>query len=399
MLWDVFCRVIDNFGDIGVCWRLAVDLGQRGHAVRLWVDDASALQWMAPQVTWRPSAQTGLLTGRGQVGVEVCRWADALLDPDTLPGLAAGDVVVEAFGCDPPEAFITRMQARAAQGQPPQWINLEYLSAEDYVERSHGLRSPVWSGPGAGLSKHFFYPGFTAATGGLLREPGLIEQRTRETTALEDRLAFLASLGVFLAPQDRTVLLFCYDSAPVADLLDKLNTQATDTVRSTQTAPPRSAIHVLLTPGPAARLASAWASQHPGHALHLHPLPALPQPTFDRLLWCCDLNFVRGEDSAVRALWAGRPHVWHIYEQDDGVHAAKLDAFMNRWMHAWPVDLRDAVKAWWRAWNSLGPMPQALPEWQAPNAAWRQASETARAELLAQADLTSQLLDFVSGSG
>jgi hypothetical protein len=21
--WDIFCRVIDNFGDIGVCWRLA----------------------------------------------------------------------------------------------------------------------------------------------------------------------------------------------------------------------------------------------------------------------------------------------------------------------------------------------------------------------------------------
>ncbi|MEO7887531.1 MAG: elongation factor P maturation arginine rhamnosyltransferase EarP, partial [Polaromonas sp.] len=41
--WDIFCKVIDNFGDIGVCWRLAADLASRGHKVRLWVDDASAL--------------------------------------------------------------------------------------------------------------------------------------------------------------------------------------------------------------------------------------------------------------------------------------------------------------------------------------------------------------------
>ena len=47
--WDIFCQVIDNFGDIGVCWRLAADLAARGHQVRLWVDDASALHWMAPQ--------------------------------------------------------------------------------------------------------------------------------------------------------------------------------------------------------------------------------------------------------------------------------------------------------------------------------------------------------------
>src|SRR6185437_16306635 len=110
MLWDVFCRVIDNFGDIGVCWRLAADLGQRGHQVRLWVDDASALAWMAPQVQWLVSAETGLVTGQGQARVEVCRWQDAELDNHALPDLKAGDVVVEAFGCDPPDAFIERMQ-------------------------------------------------------------------------------------------------------------------------------------------------------------------------------------------------------------------------------------------------------------------------------------------------
>jgi uncharacterized repeat protein (TIGR03837 family) len=401
MLWDVFCRVIDNFGDIGVCWRLAADLGRRGHQVRLWVDDASALRWMAPQVQWRVSASTGLLTGlvtgQGQANVEVCAWRDAERDAASLPGLQAGDVVVEAFGCDPPQAFVTRMQARAAQGQAPAWVNLEYLSAEDYVERSHGLRSPVWSGPGAGLSKRFFYPGFTPATGGLLREPGLIEQGQMWSDTPQ-RQRFLASLGIALRPADKAILIFCYDSAPVGELLDRLDAslaphgpRASDSGGET--------IHVLLTPGQATRLAQPWRDAHPASALAFHALAPLPQPDFDRLLWSCDLNFVRGEDSAVRALWAGRPHVWQIYEQDDGVHAAKLEAFMGRWMAAWPEDLRHAASAWWLAWNRLGPMPDALPDWRRPDGAWRQSSEASRAALLAQTDLAGQLLDFVTSSG
>ncbi|MBY0444112.1 MAG: elongation factor P maturation arginine rhamnosyltransferase EarP, partial [Burkholderiales bacterium] len=37
--WDIFCRVIDNYGDIGVCWRLARQLSfEHGFAVRLMVD-------------------------------------------------------------------------------------------------------------------------------------------------------------------------------------------------------------------------------------------------------------------------------------------------------------------------------------------------------------------------
>lgn len=396
MLWDVFCRVIDNFGDIGVCWRLACDLASRGHEVRLWVDDPGALAWMAPQVHWQDDdapRQTGLTTGVGQAGVTVCLWRDAQDLATLAPGLQAGDVVVEAFGCDPPDAFLARMQARAASGQAAQWVNLEYLSAEDYVERSHGLRSPVWSGAAQGLHKRFFYPGFTPATGGLLREPELITQRVHETGTRERQQPFLRRIGLDLPPDAPLVLLFCYDSAPVADLLDRL--------ASTPALP--GPPHVLLTPGPATRLAREWVQSrgpdHPALVSRLHEMPPLPQPDFDRLLWCCDLNLVRGEDSAVRALWAARPHIWHIYEQDDGVHAAKLEAFMARWLADWPPALAADVRAWWLAWNRLGPMPERLPEWHSPAAPWRQGSEKARARLLAQQDLTSQLIQFVSSSG
>lgn len=136
--WDIFCQVIDNHGDIGVCWRLAAELGARGHCVRLWVDDASALAWMAPQ---------------GAAGVQVLPW------PSTAPPDGPGDVVVEAFGCEIAPQFIAAIAHHTcANGQKPLWINLEYLSAEGYVERCHRLPSPLMNGPGKGLTRWFLTP-------------------------------------------------------------------------------------------------------------------------------------------------------------------------------------------------------------------------------------------------
>ena len=401
MLWDLFCRVIDNFGDMGVCWRLASDLGQRGHQVRLWVDDARVLQWMAPQVRWSADADLGLQTGRGQAGVTVCHWADAEALSDAHP-LIPGEVVIEAFGCHLPDAFVARMQRPA----PPQWVNLEYLSAEDYVERSHGLPSPVWHGPGAGLRKRFFYPGFTSATGGLLREPDLLTRRAAWNS--KTRQAWLHRHGIPWTPGERVVSIFCYANAPVDALLTQL---------AASEQPVATATHVLLAHGHATELGQAWQDAHVAarplgapqaklgepcaqrKALHLHPLPALPQPEFDHLLWSCDLNFVRGEDSAVRALWAGRPHIWQIYEQDDGVHADKLDAFMNRWMSDWPADLRTEVMAAWRGWNGLAPLPPSLPDWAPGSAPWPRHTQNARETLLKQQDLVTQLIHFVTRAG
>ncbi|MEK8029603.1 elongation factor P maturation arginine rhamnosyltransferase EarP [Ideonella sp. DXS29W] len=350
--WDLFCRVVDNFGDIGVCWRLAADLASRGHRVRLWVDDATALAWLAPQ---------------GLPGIEVIHWSS------DCPILEPGDVVVEAFGCDPPEAFVRAMASRTAPSRPPVWINLEYLSAEDYVERSHRLPSPQFNGPGAGLTKWFFYPGFTSATGGLLREPGLLARQARF-----DAKAWLAGLGVERRPGERLVSLFCYAAAPVASWLERLGDIPT---------------LLLATPGHAARLTKAAQAQGVPGTCRIRALPWLSQPDYDHLLWACDLNVVRGEDSFVRAQWAGRPFVWNIYPQDDGAHIVKLDAFLDRYLAAAAVPLAGPVRAWMHAWNAADPvLPASLPDlarWQGHSVAWRDT-------LLGQTDLCTQLLEFVT---
>ncbi|PUE56055.1 hypothetical protein B9Z36_12150 [Limnohabitans sp. Rim8] len=375
MHWDIFCRVIDNHGDLGVCWRLCADLTQRGHSVRLWVDDASALAWMAPQ---------------GCASIKVHVWpTDAALQ--TLAQDAAfkvGDVVVEAFGCALPEAF----QALMVQGTPPVWINLEYLSAERYVARSHGLASPVMSGPARGLMKWFFFPGFTPDTGGLLREPNLLDTSPAQDNTPSpfisrrskfDRAAWLAALPLDqpIAANERLISLFCYEPAALPDLLMQLS-QADERTRLLVTQGRPSAAVTAATQ--ALNLPPSGTGQ-----LQISQLPYFSQTDFDHLLWACDLNFVRGEDSLVRALWAGQPLVWHIYPQDDLAHHDKLHAFEAA------LDMPLLLRKFHAIWNGLetGPLP---PVSRAMLEDWRDWSSRTQHRLQSQTDLTTALLGFVA---
>jgi uncharacterized repeat protein (TIGR03837 family) len=363
MQWDIFCKVIDNHGDLGVCWRLASQLATAGERVRLWIDDASALGWMAPS---------------GQSGVRVIDWLDAAA-VQSAAAEPAPDVLIEAFGCEPaPELIASFAEASANDGARRAWINLEYLSAEPYVERLHGLPSPVFKGPGAGLTKRFFYPGFTPATGGLLREPGLMERQSRF-----DRRQWLQERQIPWRDGERLISLFCYEPGALTALLRQLAAGPTPT-------------RLLVTAGRAARAVQACISSQnepmPAaggrNALSISYLPYLTQPDFDHLLWACDLNFVRGEDSLVRALWAGAPLVWQIYPQDDDAHHVKLDSWLD-WLGAPP-----SLRLFHHAWNGFGSTPLPTLETRGP---WRETALAARARLLAQDDLLTQLRYLVAG--
>jgi uncharacterized repeat protein (TIGR03837 family) len=359
LLWDVFCRVVDNFGDIGVCWRLACNLAGRGQRVRLWVDDATALRWMAPA---------------GHDNVEVAAWAASTVFP------VPGDVVVEAFGCDPAPAFLAAMAQAADEGSASVWINLEYLSAEPYVERSHGLASPQMSGPARGLTKWFFYPGFTTATGGLLREAGLAAEQ-----AGFDAAAWLTGHGLALGDGERLVSVFCYPGAPVERLVAALAADGTPTLLATAPGAATGAVRAALA-----------ASSSRAATLRQIALPWLTQAGYDRLLWSADLNFVRGEDSWVRAHWAGRPFVWQAYPQDDGAHAAKIAAFLDRALAAAAAPAAQALRGWTAAWNGLDDAAAPLPHWTpAQLAATGSAARAWRDHLAASTDLVSRLLAFV----
>lgn len=383
--WDIFCRVIDNYGDIGVCWRLARQLvAEHGIAVRLWVDDVASLQRICPAVDANLEVQNCR-------GVEVRRWTESF--PDLVPAA----VVIEAFGCELPENYVAAMvsprtqfadhaQSRLSLAREQEvkraWLNLEYLSAEQWVEGCHGLPSPH---PYLPLTKYFFFPGFTAATGGLLREHGLLAQRDalqHSPAELWDHLGLPPPIS-----HETTVSLFCYDSAPIENLL---NAWAASTMP----------VRCLLPEGKALEQIASWAgrtclvagdSVQRGN-LVLNVIPFMPQENYDLLLWACDCNFVRGEDSFVRAQWAARPLIWQIYPQQDNVHQVKLNAFLDRYCQGLAEEAAAAWRTFHQNWNSGGHL-----DW---NNFWQhravlQRHAVAWAKQLAQIiDLASNLVSF-----
>ncbi len=201
--WDIFCRVVDNYGDVGVCWRLARQLAAE-HALEatLWLDDLAPLARIAPGVDRELALQHS-------EGVTVRRWNEPFADTKVA------DVAIEAFGCGLPDRYVAAMLQRSVA---PTWFVLEYLSAEAWVDRSHGLASPH---PRLPLTRRFWFPGFTSRTGGLLRERGLLDARDRFVDDSGAQRDFWARLNVPpIADGEIRASLFSYANPGLPGLFD-----------------------------------------------------------------------------------------------------------------------------------------------------------------------------------
>lgn len=344
MRLDIFCSVIDNYGDIGIAWRLARQLvAEYGLEVCLWVDDLASFKHIRPEVD--PGHERQELHG-----VLIRHWGASMPD-DVTPA----EVVIEALACEVPDAYV---QAMAARTPKPVWINLEYLSAEDWVNACHGLPSPH---PRLPLVKYFFFPGWRAGTGGVLREQCLEREMREFRDSPEAMSAFWKRLGLppptegSLKPETR-ISLFAYENAAIPELLQAWSNHP-------------EAIRCLVPEGrPVAQVAAYFkaADARPGDRfqhgnLTVDILPMLDQDNYDRLLWSCDLNFVRGEDSFVRACWAGQPLVWQAYRQEEGAHWPKIDAFLKLYCQDLAGETSSALQTLWRAWNRETGVAEAWP--------------------------------------
>lgn len=372
MKCDLFCSVVDNYGDIGITWRLARQMAaEHAISVRLWVDDLHTFRHIQPEIDPGLDIQT-------QADVEVRRWSEPF--PEIIPG----DVIIEALGCNLPESLINTM---AKQSPPPVWLNLEYLSAENWVAGVHGLPSPH---PRHSLVKHFFMPGFTAQTGGLTRESGLTLKRDTFQNDENARRLFWHQLGQPESGRMRASL-FSYESACLPSLLGAIAQGKTE-------------CDLLVPFGRAVPGIAQWFDRDSLEAgscvtrgqLRVFVLPMLPVDDYDRLLWACDLNFVRGEDSFVRAQFAGQPMVWQAYRQDDGAHLGKLEAFLDLYCAELPPEPAADLRAFWRAWNREENVSRL---WQAYHSALPTLRNHARiwaAQLAQQDDLASNLVKFIN---
>jgi hypothetical protein len=346
---DLFCRVIDNYGDIGVCWRLARQLvHEHGCEVRLVVDGMAAFAVIAPAIN-------PVLTQQSFLGVQVIAWHAAA-------SLVPTDVVIEAFACDPPALYV---EAMALQTPKPVWINLEYLSAEAWVDDIHGMASRHQRLP---LTKYFFCPGFTRASGGLVREQ--LAARTINGACNGE----IPSPSGGAKPCPLQIFAFAYPHAPVRALVQGFEAAS---VPATVT------------------LAEPLIRAQP----HWHAAPPVPQTQFDALLARFDVLIVRGEDSFIRAQWAAKPLLWHIYPTDDGAHWVKLDAWLDRYCVGLNASVAVAYRAASHAFNAAAsdaaPSPsyallaQNIDALTAHAAQWRDT-------LMQQTDLATRLLNFAA---
>lgn len=370
--WDIFCNVVDNYGDIGIAWRLARGLvREHGVPVRLWVDNLPAFHHIWPDVSTDAEQQV-------REGVMVCAWRTPFAA--TVPA----QVVIEAFGCALPERYLTAMSERSP---PPVWINLEYLSAEPWVVDHHGLPSPH---PRLPLTKHFFFPGYTQGTGGLLVESDLDEQRTMFLDTQTEALWHSFGMDGPQADELR-VSLFAYENPALPALLDAW---AADTRPVTCLAPEGRVIPQL-----AAWLGAAEVKPgdlHQRGRLRLKVLPFLDQDRYDHLLWACHLNFVRGEDSCVRAQWAARPMVWQAYPQAGNAHWDKLKALLVHYTADLGGAAAGAVNEMWQRWNGMPGMDMAVcwAEWRAQQAAIERHADAWCERLRLMGSLTDRLVAF-----
>jgi uncharacterized repeat protein (TIGR03837 family) len=345
--WDVFCRVVDNYGDAAVCWRLAMQLAkEQGGQVRLFIDLPQTLQPLQPAIDPHSALQI----------VEGVTIRPLAAEAASLVYEEVADVVVEAFGCGLPEGYEQLLAQRHAQGKRSLWIILEYLSAEPWVASHHGLPSPH---PRLPVERYFFFPGFTPDTGGLLREGNLLQRRDEFLSDPTSKDRFWEALGfaqgeVAARPHDPvTVSLFGYENPAIPSLLQAWVDSPVPVVAAITSGRTRPQVMEFL--GLAGNPDSLNAQTVRRGNLEARFIPFVSQPLYDQLLWSCDWNFVRGEDSFVRAQWAARPFTWHIYPQADQAHAVKLEAFLERYCARWPAELGQPFGTLWRFWNGLAP--------------------------------------------
>lgn len=368
MSCDIFCRVIDNFGDAGVTWRLARQLGNEFEiTTRLFVDDLVSLAVLVPALDPLRSSQ---IVER----VEVRGWpSDDITD---IP-LAAADYVIEAFQCALPLRYVNAMTLRRVA---PVWINLDYLSAESWVTAHHLLPSPH---PQLALNKYFFFPGFEQGAGGLLRERDLFLKR--------DAALLLTNPQQHL--NELRVLIFGYANAALPELLNAIERMSLKTAKT----------FVTIPNSPLGDAATVWQDAKnvaSADNLRINIQPFISQFEFDSLLWSQDVCFVRGEDSFVRAQWGAKPFVWQIYPTSDGAHLTKLNAFLDRYCIGLQIGAAAAVRELWRAWNvedSLAISPAWL-EFMRHRTVLNSHARAWADHLAEQPDLATNLVTFVEKS-
>lgn len=351
---DIFCDVIDNYGDAGFSLRLARALLKRDISICFYCNNIDTLRSIISENDLKNPS------------LKLMPWPKAS-DYEPSP------TVIEAFSCRLPEELNDKLRDRHSLV-----IELDYLTAEKFAEDCHMLSSSS-----DGIDSYFFFPGFTQKTGGVIFEKEFEEDIRKHRTDV-------------LTTDGMKISLFSYENPRLKELLQELSNSTFNpsiTVFAGKALDNLNRIcNCSLSAGKSINL----------KGLHIKARSMCSQPEYDQILLSSDLNLVRGEESVVRAMLVGKPFLWHIYVQDEDAHLVKLNSFFDRIQEycATDKDAKDVVERvralhlFYNGSTDVNEIPQEIFNKDFMNR-WKKLCEAWSAHLLSLGSLTDNLLNFI----
>jgi len=305
---DIFCSVIDNYGDIGFIYRFAKEykLARNNSRVRVFIDDLKSLSHINKSIDVNLAYQE--VKGVFYIDLKIS-------ESDFLSKIDMADFIIEAFGFDIPSYYLDKIKISSSL-----IINLEYLSAENWVSSYHKKESLLNFDR---VKKYFFMPGLNSDSGGLVLDSSMKENCYK---MIKDRVYYFESLinnENFIYNDDLIIgSIFSYEknfSNLIRDLLSEKDKRFV----------------LIITKGKSEEsfryLLNSDENYIKKDNIELFFIDFLEQEEYDILLNICDFNFVRGEDSFARAILSGKPFLWHAYMQEDNYQLVKVKAFLDEY--------------------------------------------------------------------
>lgn len=305
---DIFCEIIDNYGDIGVVYRTAKELQKifPKSKIRVFLNRLDEFKKINSQVLDLPSQN---IDGIEYITFDYLR--------DNANELLTAQVIIEAFGCQIPEEYM-----EIAYDNSGLLINLEYLSAEDWIEDFHLQSSPLGRGK---LKKVFFMPGFTEKSGGVIADSNYLERIQR---VLENKEFYEKKYLSDIEDRENKIVgtLFSYEKnfTPLLEDLKKLDKDVVILAMGEKT---QDSLRKILKNFSIEDFRNSLKYGK----IEIRFLNFLNQEEYEELINIVDFNFVRGEDSFIRAVLTGKPYMWHIYCQEEYAHMDKIEGFLDKY--------------------------------------------------------------------
>ena len=281
---DIFCQVIDNYGDVGVAYRLAREFKRvyPNKKLRFIINQMEELNLI------KKSEEIEIITYQDISKIE-----------------NSADLIIESFGCEIPKKYMDK-----ALKNSKLIINLEYFSAEKWVDDFHLQESFL----GGNLKKYFFIPGLSEKSGGILLDNEFL-QRKKKVEANKEY--YLEKFGI-KEKYDLIGSVFSYEKN-FDSLIEELKKLG------------KKIILLILSEKTQKNFIKYFDNGNNYDKIKFVKLPFFTYDKYEELLALCDFNLVRGEDSFVRALLLGKPFLWHIYPQDENTHIKKLESFLEKY--------------------------------------------------------------------